>query len=57
MSDLMLPCNLIVYVNNEAQTVVAAIDPIASMQAVDNPQLDELGQTIRIKLKSVIERL
>jgi uncharacterized protein (DUF302 family) len=54
---LMLPCNVIVYLNNEDQTVVAAIDPIASMQALDNPELREIGQTIRSKLKSAIERL
>jgi len=54
---LMLPCNVIVYVNDDDQTVVAAIDPIASMQAVDNPQLGEVAQTIQGKLKSVFERL
>jgi uncharacterized protein (DUF302 family) len=54
---LMLPCNVIVYVNDEGKTVVAAIDPIASMQAVDNPALGEVAETIRGKLKSVIERL
>ena len=54
---LMLPCNVIVYVNDQGKTMVATIDPIASMQAVNNPKLGELGQTIRIKLKSVIERL
>jgi len=54
---LMLPCNVIVYVNNADETVVAAIDPAASMQAVDNTNLQEVAQTIQEKLKSVIERL
>jgi len=54
---LMLPCNVIVYVNDNDQTVVAAVDPIASMQAVNNPQLGEIAATIQSKLKSVIERL
>ena len=54
---LMLPCNVIVYVNNKNQTVVAAVDPIASMQAVGNPKLVEIATNIQQKLKSVINRL
>jgi uncharacterized protein (DUF302 family) len=54
---LMLPCNVIVYMNNEGQTVVAVVDPIASMQAVDNQELGEVAQIIRGKLKTVIERI
>ena len=54
---LMLPCNVIVYVNDENQTVVAAIDPIASMQAVKNESLGEVAVTIQSKLKNVIGNL
>lgn len=54
---LMLPCNVIVYVNDNGETVVSAVDPVASMQAVDNPGLGEVAQTIQSKLKLVIERL
>ncbi|NOZ48286.1 MAG: DUF302 domain-containing protein [Chlorobi bacterium] len=54
---LMLPCNVIVYVNDENKTVVAAVDPVASMQAVSNPNLGGVAQTIQAKLKLVIERL
>ena len=54
---LMLPCNVIVYVNEAGKTVVAAVDPVASMQAIDNPKLGEVAETIRGKLQSVIERL
>ena len=54
---LMLPCNVIVYVNDENETVVAAIDPIASMQAVKNDKLGEVAETIQGKLKNVISNL
>ena len=54
---LMLPCNVIVYVNDNDETVVAAVDPIASMKAVDNPALGELAVTIQNKLRQVIERV
>jgi uncharacterized protein (DUF302 family) len=54
---LMLPCNVIVYLNDEGKTVVAAVDPIASMKAVDNPSLGEIAKSIQGKLKSVIVSL
>ncbi len=54
---LMLPCNVIVYVNDNNETVVAAIDPIASMQAVKNDKLGEVAETIQGKLKKVVMNL
>lgn len=53
----MLPCNVIVYVNDEGKTVVAAIDPIASMQAVKNEILGETAQAIQGKLRTVINNI
>jgi uncharacterized protein (DUF302 family) len=54
---LMLPCNVIVQELADGGTEVAAIDPVASMQAVDNPQLGEVGKQVQGKLKRVIDRL
>jgi len=54
---LMLPCNVIVYVNDNSETVVSAINPIASMQAVKNDKLGEVAETIRGKLKNIINSL
>ncbi len=54
---LMLPCNVIVYVNDAGQTVVAAIDPVASMKAVENPDLTEVAEAIGEKLKAALERV
>jgi uncharacterized protein (DUF302 family) len=53
----MLPCNVIVQELDEGGTEVAAIDPIASMQAIDNPSLGEIANEVREKLKKVIESL
>jgi uncharacterized protein (DUF302 family) len=53
----MLPCNVVVQDAGEGNTEVAAIDPVASMQAVSNPQLLEKAQLVREKLKRVIEAL
>jgi uncharacterized protein (DUF302 family) len=52
---LMLPCNVIVQELGERQVEVAAIDPLASMQAVENPALAGLGAEVREKLALVIE--
>lgn len=54
---LMLPCNVIVYVNDAGETVVAAVDPRASMQAVENNELSEVAQVVQDKLKKVISSL
>ena len=54
---LMLPCNVIVQELGERKVEVAAIDPLASMQAVGNPALSEVGAEIRTKLARVIDSL
>ena len=54
---LMLPCNVIVQETPSGAVEVAAIDPVASMQAVNNPALADMGQEIRAKLSRVIERV
>jgi len=52
----MLPCNVIVQ-ETEGGVEVAAIDPVASMQAVENPALEGIASEIRRKLEKVIESL
>ena len=38
-----------------ASVEIAAIDPIASMKAIDNPELREIAETIAQKLKIIVE--
>jgi uncharacterized protein (DUF302 family) len=52
----MLPCNVIVQARNGG-VEVSAVDPVASMQAIDNPELAELARTVQARLKAVIEAL
>jgi uncharacterized protein (DUF302 family) len=54
---LMLPCNVIVQELSGGRVEVAAIDPVASMAAVNNPQLRSVGEEVRAKLKAVIDNL
>lgn len=52
----MLPCNVIVQ-ETEGGVEVAAIDPVASMQAVENAALNDIASEVREKLKKVINNL
>jgi uncharacterized protein (DUF302 family) len=54
---LMLPCNVIVQQLGPGTVEVAAIDPVASMQSIDNPELMKAAQTVREKLSRAIEQL
>lgn len=54
---LMLPCNVIVYVDEKGRTVVAAIDPVASMKAVENIALERHALEIRKMLERVIQAM
>jgi len=53
----MLPCNVIVQEIADGQSEVTAIDPLASMQAIENPVLKEIASEISNKLKTVIDRV
>jgi uncharacterized protein (DUF302 family) len=51
----MLPCNVIVQETVDGGVEIAAIDPIASMQAINNPELQEVAETIGQKLKNIVQ--
>jgi len=53
----MLPCNVIVQELEDGNIEVAAIDPSASMQAVQNQDLQGVAEEVRKKLQSVISSL
>jgi uncharacterized protein (DUF302 family) len=53
----MLPCNVVVQEKAPGKVEVTAIDPVASMAAVDNPDLRTVGEQVREKLKRVIDNL
>lgn len=54
---LMLPCNVIVQQSASDEVEVAAIDPVASMQAISNPELAKAAEVVRDKLARAIDRL
>ena len=52
----MLPCNVIVRQLPES-VEVSAVDPVASMSAIDNPELSNLAGQVRYLLADAIERI
>jgi uncharacterized protein (DUF302 family) len=53
---IMLPCNVIVQ-EKENGVEIAAVDPVASMLAIDNPKLSEIATEIQERLHRVIDSL
>ena len=54
---LMLPCNVVVEESADGGVEVSAIDPVASMAAVENAGLAEVADSVRRKLRNVIDNL
>lgn len=53
----MLPCNVIVREVGEGRSEVSAVDPQASMQAIENPALTAVAGEVKRQLQSVIDAL
>ena len=53
----MLPCNVVVQAREDGSSEVAAIDPVASMQAIENPRLLSAAEEVRQRLARVIQSL
>ena len=53
----MLPCNVILLEKEKNTIEIAAVDPAASMQAVKNEALITVAETVREKLKKVIQHI
>jgi uncharacterized protein (DUF302 family) len=53
----MLPCNVILRGTGPSQVEVSAIDPVASMTAIDNSQLKAIAGEVRNMLQSVVNSI
>ena len=54
---VMLPCNVIVEEHDNGEIEVSAVDPVASMSAVENSNLTDIAGEVRDRLKKVISNL
>jgi uncharacterized protein (DUF302 family) len=53
----MLPCNVVVQEKSPGSVEISAVDPVASMQGIDNPSLGGIANEVRAKLQRVIANL
>ncbi|GAB1446823.1 hypothetical protein MASR2M41_26360 [Flammeovirgaceae bacterium] len=54
---VLLPCNIIVQEHDDGTVEVSAVNPIASMGAVENESLGVVAKEVQQKLQRVIENL
>jgi uncharacterized protein (DUF302 family) len=53
----MMPCNVLVIEQGQNKIEIAAVNPLASMQAITNPALGEIALEVTNKLKNLIDNL
>lgn len=53
----MLPCNVVVRTMDDGQVEVSAVDPQASMQAVDNAQLQAVAGEVKTMMQKVVDNI
>ena len=53
----MLPCNVVVQAAEGDRVEVSAVDPVASMQAIENPALAEIAGQVQKLLAEAVEQL
>ena len=54
---LMLPCNVIVYEDDDGHAVVVAVDPTRTMASTGNTKLAELAEAVKEKLSRALTKL
>ncbi len=54
---VLLPCNIVVQENLDGKTQVSIVNPLVSMQSVQNPALEPVATQISAKLSNVLSNL
>ena len=53
----LLPCNVVIYSDDEGKTVVMVMDPVAALSMIGNPELTRLAGIVKEKMASVLAAL
>jgi len=53
----MLPCNVVVQQGDDGRVEISAVDPVASMAAIENPKLGAVANQVRELLKQVVAEI
>ena len=54
---VLLPCNVVVYENDDGEVVVSAVDPHAMLSEVDNSALDAISDDVSERFDRVLDAL
>ena len=54
---MLLPCNIVVQEKETGKIQVSAVNPMESMQAVNNPALGEVAGEVSSRLQKVLQNL
>jgi uncharacterized protein (DUF302 family) len=54
---VLLPCNVVVYVDAEGRTIVSAMEPRAALELIGDPVVDEVAKEVSARLQRVVDRL
>lgn len=50
----LLPCNVVVYRDDNAKTVVMVMDPVAALGVIGNPGLSAIAVQVRTRMERVL---
>ena len=53
----LLPCNVIVYQDDDSKTVVMVMDPVAALGVIGNAELTKIAAQVRVRMKRVLAAL
>jgi uncharacterized protein (DUF302 family) len=53
----LIPCNVVVYGDDNGKTVVMVMDPVAALGIVDNAKLGEVAAQVRARMERVLDAL
>jgi uncharacterized protein (DUF302 family) len=53
----LLPCNVVVYRDDNGKTVVMVMDPVAALGIIDNAKLGEVAAQVRARMVRVLDAL
>ena len=53
----LLPCNVVVYRDDDSKTVVMVMDPVAALGVIGNAELTEIAAQVRVRMERVLDAL
>ncbi len=57
MIGLLLPCNVIIFEEEDQTITVSIVDPLQMFKVVDNEEMKKTAGTVNVKLKNVLEQI